>query len=130
MTRAKPVDNLPTQIIFGARSSTQTSDPACGRRLRDPFRLIACVRSVRSTAVPTSDHSNIVTVHRFEETIGGRSYHIEVTPVSNRWRAQLRRMPGMPTAMMPFYGTTPDEAARLLTQWLTLAHRRHIPSTT
>jgi len=57
MTRAKPVDNLPTQIIFRARSSTQTAEPACGRRLRDPFRLIACVRSVRSTAVPTSDHS-------------------------------------------------------------------------
>jgi hypothetical protein len=69
-----------------------------------------------------------VTVHRFEETIGGRSYQIEVTPVSNRWRAQLRRMPGMPTAMMPFYGTTPDEAARLLTKWLMLAHSRHLPS--
>lgn len=82
------------------------------------------MRSVRSTAVPTSDLSNIVTVHRFEETIAGRSYQIEVTPVSNRWRAQLRRMPGMPTAMMPFYGPTPDEAARLLTQWLVLAHKR------
>ena len=63
-------------------------------------------------------------VHRFEETIGGRAYHIEVTPVSNRWRAQLKRTPGMPTAMMPFYGQTPDEAALHLTQWLTLAHRR------
>ncbi len=70
-----------------------------------------------------------MTVHRFEETIAGRSYHIEVTPVSNRWRAQLRRMPGMPTAMMPFYGPTPDEAARLLTQWLVLAHSR-MPSAT
>ena len=30
-------------------------------------------------------------VHLFEETIGGRAYHIEVTPISNRWRAQLRR---------------------------------------
>jgi hypothetical protein len=65
-----------------------------------------------------------VTVHRFEETIGGRAYHIEVTPVSGRWRAQLRRMPGMPTAMMPFYGQTPDEAATQLTRWLTLAHGR------
>lgn len=63
-------------------------------------------------------------VHRFEETIGGRAYHIEVTPVSNRWRAQLKRTPGVPTAMMPFYGQTPDEAALNLTQWLTLAHRR------
>ncbi len=65
-----------------------------------------------------------MTVHRFEKTIGGRAYHIEVTRVSTRWRAQLRRMPGMPTAMMPFYGQTPDEAAELLTEWLTLAHRR------
>ena len=65
-----------------------------------------------------------VIVHRFEETIGGRAYHIEVTAVSNRWRAQLRRMPGVPTAMMPFYGTTPDEAAGQLAKWLTLAHAR------
>jgi hypothetical protein len=69
-----------------------------------------------------------VTVHRFEENIGGRAYQIEVMPVSNQWRAQLRRMPGMPTAMMPFYGPTPDEAARLLTQWLLLAHRRQLSS--
>jgi hypothetical protein len=27
--------------------------------------------------------------------------------------------------MMPFYGQTPDEAARQLANWLTLAHRRH-----
>ena len=63
-------------------------------------------------------------VHHFEETIGGRAYQIEVTPISNRWRAQLRRGPGMPTAMMPFYGQTPDEAAGLLSRWLTLAHKR------
>ena len=63
-------------------------------------------------------------IHRFEETIGGRAYRIEVTPVSNRWRAQLQRQPGIQTAMMPFYGQTPDEAARQLTDWLSLAHRR------
>jgi hypothetical protein len=61
-------------------------------------------------------------VHRFEETIGGRAYHIEVLPVSNRWRAQLCCTPGVPRAMMPFYGQTPDEAARLLAKWLALAH--------
>ena len=65
-----------------------------------------------------------MTVHRFHETIGGRAYHIEVTPVHDRWRAQLCRMPGVPTAMMPFYGQTPDEAAQQLTKWLTLAYRR------
>jgi hypothetical protein len=74
--------------------------------------------------------THYVIVHRFEQTIGGRAYLIEVTPVSNRWRAQLQRLPGMPTAMMPFYGTTPDEAAHQLTKWLTLAHRRLIASVT
>jgi hypothetical protein len=64
-------------------------------------------------------------IHRFEETIGGRTYEIEVTPVSNCWRAQIRRTPGMPTALMPFYGQTPDEAAKLLSKWLMLANRRH-----
>ena len=63
-------------------------------------------------------------VHRFEHIIEGRAYHIEVTRVSNRWRAQLQRTQGLPTALMPFYGQTPDEAAQLLTKWLTLAHQR------
>lgn len=70
-----------------------------------------------------------MTVHRFEETIAGRAYQIEVLPVSNRWRAQLRRSPGVPMAMMPFYGRTPDEAARQLARWLALAHSRQAPST-
>jgi hypothetical protein len=70
-----------------------------------------------------------VNVHRFEETIGGRAYQIEVTPVGTRWRAQLRRIPGMPTAMMPFYGQTPDAAAHQLASWLEIAHRRTSPAT-
>jgi hypothetical protein len=65
-----------------------------------------------------------VKIHHFEQTIGGRAYQIEVTRVSDRWRAQLRRGPGMPTAMMPFYGLTPDEAADQLGRWLALAHQR------
>jgi hypothetical protein len=69
-------------------------------------------------------------VHHFEETIGGRAYQIEVTPVSNRWRAQLRRGPGVPTAMMPFYGQTPDEAAAHLWQWLSLTHQRFAAAAT
>jgi hypothetical protein len=64
-----------------------------------------------------------VTVYRFEETIGGRVYQIEVTEVSDRWRAQLRRNAGLPAAMMPFYGTSPDDAARQLARWLSLAHK-------
>jgi hypothetical protein len=68
------------------------------------------------------------TVHRFEESIAGRVYLIEVACVSqDRWRAQIVRLPGVPTAMMPFYGTTPDEAARQLSDWLTRAYERAAP---
>jgi hypothetical protein len=63
-------------------------------------------------------------VQRFQETINGRAYVIEVAQVAaDRWRAQLVRTPGGSSALMPFYGQTPDEAARQLTKWLTLAHR-------
>jgi hypothetical protein len=59
-----------------------------------------------------------------EETIGGRAYRIEAARVGgNRWRARIVRMPGMPTALMPFYGSTADEAALHLRQWLEMAHR-------
>jgi hypothetical protein len=64
------------------------------------------------------------TLQRFDQTIGGRVYHIEVSSVGrDRWRAQIVRAPGVPTAMMPFYGTTPDAAAGQLGAWLELAHR-------
>ncbi len=64
-------------------------------------------------------------VHRFEQSIAGRPYLIEVAAVSpDRWRAYIVRVPGVPTALMPFYGSTPDEAAGLLSAWLNRAHQR------
>jgi len=97
----------------------------CGSGLRAALRLIDARDCVRSPALPlVNRHSSHVTVHHIETTIGGRPYRVEVTPVGSGWRAQLQRALGMPTAMMPFYGATPEEAAGLLTQWLTLAHRR------
>jgi hypothetical protein len=61
---------------------------------------------------------------RFEREIGGRLYVIEASPLqTNRWRAQIARRPGVPSALMPFYGATADEAASQLVRWLTLAHR-------
>ena len=64
-------------------------------------------------------------VRRFEETIAGRAYLIEVAPVDpQRWRACIVKAPGVPTALMPFYGSTADEAAELLRQWLIRAHAR------
>jgi hypothetical protein len=64
----------------------------------------------------------IVTYH-YEQHIAGRTYHIEVQPVSqSRWRAQICRLPGLPTSLMPFYGTTPEEAAQELSRWLALVY--------
>jgi len=64
-------------------------------------------------------------VHRYEEVIGGRPYLIEVKAVSpDRWRAYIVRIPGVPTALMPFYGSTPAEAAHQLSTWLTRAYER------
>jgi hypothetical protein len=63
-----------------------------------------------------------VNVHRFEEIINGREYLIEVSSVGiDKWRAHIARVPGG-SALMPFYGRTPDEAARQLSRWLALAH--------
>jgi hypothetical protein len=62
-----------------------------------------------------------VTVLRYEQQIGGRTYFIEVLPVSaERWRAQIARRPGMPTSLMPFYGQTPEAAAEAISKWLAL----------
>lgn len=65
------------------------------------------------------------TLVRFEDTINGRAVLIEVSSVGrDRWRAQVARVPGGRTALMPFYGTTPEEAAEHLSGWLTRASRR------
>ncbi len=61
-------------------------------------------------------------MHLFEEVINGREYLIEVSSVGRgKWRAQIARIPGGSAALMPFYGTTPDEAALHLSRWLALA---------
>lgn len=99
-------------------------------RFRAAFRLRTPVRSIQFTALPTTTvrfASIHVTssVHRFEQSIAGRPYLIEVVAVSkDRWRAYIVRIPGVPTALMPFYGTTPIEAADQLCGWLTRAHAR------
>jgi len=78
-----------------------------------------------SATSPTKNFQNrFIVRHRFERVIGGRRYLIEVAPVDDkRWRANILKQPGVPAAMMPFYGETPDEAALHLTNWLVLAHQ-------
>ena len=61
---------------------------------------------------------------RFKQTINGCPYIIEATLVdTDRWRAYLVNLTGGPTALMPFYGSTPVEAAELLEGFLTRAHQ-------
>ena len=49
------------------------------------------------------------------------SMSIESSGVPPTGAPQIVRMPGGTTALMPFYGTTPAEAAGLLSGWLTRA---------
>ena len=107
---------------FGANHRRTATDAG----LRTSFRLFRLLRYVEFTALLTFIFLNSYTVvrHRFERTIAGRPFVIEVTWVAeNRWRAHIVRIPGVPTAMMPFYGETPDEAATHLSDWLDRAHQ-------
>ena len=96
-------------------------------RLRPFFRLNRLRQSLECCLLTkTIEHAFrpiIVNVHRFEEVINGREYKIEVSSVGDKWRAQIARLPGGSAALMPFYGQTPDEAARHLSSWLSLACR-------
>ena len=65
-----------------------------------------------------------MSAQRFERAINDRRYVIEAAPVdADRWRAHLIDVPGGPSALMPFYGETPELAAERLAEWLALAHQ-------
>jgi hypothetical protein len=69
-----------------------------------------------------------VNLHRFEEIINGREYRIEVSSVGRgKWRAEIARTAGAFGATMPFYGTTPVEAAAKVSRWLAIAHGQPRP---
>jgi hypothetical protein len=87
----------------------------------DPIESTALIPKTKTLFI--GRHTVAVAVHRYEESIAGRAYLIEVMPIAvDRWRAYIVRVPGVPTALMPFYGRTPDEAALLLSNWLSRAH--------
>jgi hypothetical protein len=101
---------------------------ACGRAFRRSLRLIPGVGRVKSVSLSQNNFDAqpvTAAVHRYQELIAGHPYLIEVSSVTtDRWRAYIVRLPGMPTALMPFYGATPDAAAGQLREWLTRAHER------
>jgi len=129
MDREYPVDERTTEIFFRSFPS-EDCVRACVHALSRSVSLDP--RSDARTIRPRSAHNFFIDMvaadlHRYQESIGGRSYLIEVAPVSqNRWRAYIVRIPGIPTALMPFYGPTPAAAARLLCDWLTRAHQQAV----
>jgi hypothetical protein len=99
-------------------------------RLRCSFRLNTPVEPLESHLrfYINVAHPDEYDVHRFDEIINGREYHIEVSSVGlGKWRAQIARVPGGSGALMPFYGKTPGEAAGELSRWLALAHGQAKP---
>jgi hypothetical protein len=121
MGRRKPVNGT-TEILILARVWAEVPRPtAFAGRIRTLLRLIVAVRQLRSLLQSSHPFQPTVSLCRFEHAIAGRTYVIEVSAVSaTRWRAQLARLPGMPTSVMPFYGGTPEDAAKALTNWLSL----------
>ena len=111
-------ENFFRGAIDDVRASSSLSSLVCGVPPRQNAR-----RSINRNAAIFKLVTNVV--HRFEQSIAGRPYLIEVANVSqDRWRAYIVRIPGVPTALMPFYGRTPVEAAGLLTEWLSRAYQR------
>jgi hypothetical protein len=127
MNGAFPVE-APTRIFFSRANPHVPRRAAVCAYFRPALRLPAVAACRRFSALPTTDSQFLtvpIAVHRFEESIAGKPYLIEVAPVAkDRWRAYIVRIPGVPTALMPFYGPTPDQAAGLLREWLTRAHER------
>ena len=119
MDGRKPVSGT-TRIYFLRRFPAALGRPTPGvGHFRARLRLIVGARQLRSLLLFTPPSH--VKPCCYERSIAGRAYVIEVSPVStSRWRAQIARLPGMPTSVMPFYGTTPEEAAHALTTWLAM----------
>ena len=130
-TCARDVEGLFTvcrpKYFFCAPPCKLTRSPGSGAG-SSRVSLAVRQRINRITSEPFAPHAAPVNIIRFHETINGRPYVIETLSVGDRWRAQLARIPGGTTALMPFYGSTPDEAAHHLTEWLTRAAARVVQS--
>ena len=128
MNRAFPVDERTAEIFFRVASLPCDRPRNVCTLFRTSLRLIEIERCVQlQPFLTTTFFSDTVAadVHRFQESIEGRPYLIEAIPVAaDRWRAYIVRIPGVPTALMPFYGPTPADAARQLCDWLARAHRQ------
>jgi hypothetical protein len=125
---AKPVYRLLARKKFCAPPARTARPNREGSRFVRRFACAARARVRKSHvscggSIPASRISPTVVTQRYEEHIAGRTYLIEVLPLADsRWRAQLVALPGMPTSFMPFYGSTPEQAVRQLSRWLSLVY--------
>ena len=93
-------------------------------QIRTALRLRRDGRAHDNRRAAVTPVTSTATLVRYKDTINGRAYVIEVSALStNRWRAQIARLPGGRAALMPFYGATAHEAASQLSGWLTRASR-------
>ena len=105
INRSFPVEGPTAKIV---RSPASFRIRRACTNLRPSLRLIgndAGVQFMPLSISPThaAASSMSIAVRRFEELIGGHPLRIEVAAVANdRWRARLVRIPGVPTALMPF----------------------------
>jgi hypothetical protein len=108
--------------IFRSRFRPKRADRTSDCQASYDASLVSANSKCESrSSLPTTHHTSVT--HRYEEHIAGRTYQIEVRAVSqSRWRAQIVRLPGLPTSMMPFYGSTPEQAAKGLSRWLSLVY--------
>jgi len=123
------VENTTERFFFDENPREFSSAALSMRASYVPSLVFGSLPSTIPPSIPDVPHigspaSWTVLSQRFHTVIAGREYTIEVALVAeNRWRAQIVRIPGIPTALMPFYGSTPDDAAARLSQWLTRAHQ-------
>jgi hypothetical protein len=123
--RALPVDDLSEERKVRAfRRKKHALFLSCASSYGASLALIVLRDHNRHPAV--THVTSTPTLVRFEDTINGRPVVIEVSSVGrDRWRAQIVRMPGGRTALMPFYGTTAEQAAENLSGWLTRASKKN-----
>jgi hypothetical protein len=134
-TCARAVDIVCITIAqknYRRRSSAQSARAPCtGMDAVFPSLDRSCARNDNVPHSSQGLHPLAPAMHRpervIEHQINGRLYRIEVALVSRRWRARVVNAFGGPTAMMPFYGATAEDAAQDLSGWLARAHRHPEP---
>jgi hypothetical protein len=127
MERANPVEQTTRKFIFAqiVRESTDRNAIEAHSYFVSLDRQVKARRIALLLLIHPKNYLRLVR-QSFERIIAGRCYLIEVAMVDEkRWRAGILKLPGVPAAMMPFYGTTPDEAATKLTDWLGRALQHH-----